>query len=518
MTTVHTSLGQGKIIESSTSRGRTMHRVEGPGFSKWFYSNEIVPGDHEHINEREVDEENSVVLPYNPTPQFPDSVLPDESTLQPVYELDEDERLENIDSLDVKRISEKLGPKFVKIPEAKINRDSNYGQMVSDPERYAREVRGGFQRVAENAQIIDLFYLMDSDNTVRQAAWKDVRAKAVRLRKSGSVNVQEITPRAIHALVQGDNGVYDTVVVRGGATIGSGSVTEWACSCPWGQHAFTRKHTYVGRLCSHAYAAYMELQANSGSKMDFNPNVPRRDRRKTPLQPAMLPTRLQSRVASELDEYDVRGPLESFVDWAQDDWASPLVVEEYSDAHGLSESEENDLTRRVDRLIETLETYGDEGSFEDMVLDIDDFCDNKLVEARLNVEVQNYIPRRHERTVVDVEEDERTYGIVNEGDEYRVAGGGLLGSDDRRHGPSPFSGSGPRDRFNPETSKQRADREDVMEDVTELSDDTSYTRTSRLRVAGRHFSLQEQLDLINEAQGDDEILGRLDLRGTHYEL
>ena len=53
-----------------------------------------------------------------------------------------------------------------------------------------------------------------------------------------------------------------------------------------------------------------------------------------------------------------------------------------------------------------------------------------------------------------------------------------------------------------------------MEDVTELSEKTA----RNLRVAGRTFSFQEQMDLINEALGDDEVLGRLDLRGTHYEL
>lgn len=35
---------------------------------------------------------------------------------------------------------------------------------------------------------------------------------------------------------------------------------------------------------------------------------------------------------------------------------------------------------------------------------------------------------------------------------------------------------------------------------------------------GHIYTFQEQMDLINEALGDDEVLGRLDLRGTHYEL
>lgn len=519
MTRVNTPLGAGQVVESTSSHGKTSHLVEGSGFSRWFEAKDVFFFDDvEHLEDNVVDEENTTTLPYNPNPQVSPHTLPDEATLQPIYEIDEEERLQDTDSLDVHTLSKRLGPKFVKLKESAVDRDSALGRMTSDPERYAREVRGGFERVAENTRLVDFFYLMDSDKVIRESAWKDVRAKANRLRREGAVNVQELTPRAIHAIVQGDNGVYDTVVVRGGATIGSGSITEWACSCPWGQHAFTRKHTYVGRLCSHAYAAYMELQAKG--KMDFNPDTQRRDRRKTPLAPALLPTRYQSKVASELDGYEDRYAglnVEVQDYYPETHYLDRVDLEE--DERGYSEYDPEDDHYKVGAVDQETGYYtqirrDSEGNEMGVIYD------------PLDREVDTFYPQ--DGLVFDYGEDsdslssfvsdlsdEDAYGFRRDFHSRRK----------RRHSTSlfdnsggsakkPFSGSGWREPLIPETSKERAEREDEMEDVTELSGKTA----RNLRVAGRTFSFQEQMDLINEALGDDEVLGRLDLRGTHYEL
>ena len=105
--------------------------------------------------------------------------------------------------------------------------------------------------------------LVLADKEIRTAAWRDVRAKAMRLRKEGRVHIKSSTPDAFYANVDGDNGVYDTIIVRGNVfDMGGQSVTAWHCSCDWGKWAFKRKLTYVGRFCSHAYASYMEMQSN----------------------------------------------------------------------------------------------------------------------------------------------------------------------------------------------------------------------------------------------------------------
>ena len=575
MTRVNTALGEGRIIETSSNRGRTSHLVEGEGFSRWFTATEVFEMDEvEESKSDNFNPDNNTRLPYNPTPQHTDFTLPDESTLQPVNEIDTGERTEDEDSLSVERISEKLGPKFVKLKADRVDRDSNYGRLLSDPERYAREFRAGLPPLdMSNQKMADMFYLMDSDPMVKQAAWLDVQKKAVRLRTSGNIDVQEMTPRAIHAVVEGDNGVYDTVVVRGGAVVGSGSISEWACACEWGRWAFVRKHTFVGRLCSHAYAAYMELQSKAA--VDLNKEISK-GRKNKDNYPALLPFRNSS-------AEDAPGLLERFCDWA-DDWANPVELEEYISEKNIDRRSAEWLDNQIEKLIEYIQMGGEDAQgFIQSVSRTPQY-------ASLSVEEGNVYPETHFVDEVDVEEDERSYADfdhTDDNDEYKVAGvdqdtgyysqvftevdGSEVGviydpldrivdefspdngvefsrgeeeeelesfvnslSDEEAYGKEhdfreahypganefethqPFSGSGWRPSLAPETSKERAEREDEMEDVTELSS-TPTNRLANHRYAGRIFSFQEQMDLINEAQGDDEVLGRLDLRNTHYE-
>lgn len=107
--------------------------------------------------------------------------------------------------------------------------------------------------------------LVEADKSIRTAAWRDVRAKAMRLKREGHVTVKDMTPGSIMASVVGDNGTYDVVILKG-ASIGGvegHSISNWHCGCEWGNWAFKRKLTFVGRLCSHAYASYLTLQSAS---------------------------------------------------------------------------------------------------------------------------------------------------------------------------------------------------------------------------------------------------------------
>jgi hypothetical protein len=113
----------------------------------------------------------------------------------------------------------------------------------------------------------------------REAAWTDVRQKALRLRREGRVHVNDIGQGRIYATVEGDHGTYDTMILKGGSMGGWGggqSITNWHCACLWGQWAFKRRFSYVGRLCSHGYAAYLEMQAQHMKKHPehFRPHRP----------------------------------------------------------------------------------------------------------------------------------------------------------------------------------------------------------------------------------------------------
>jgi hypothetical protein len=118
----------------------------------------------------------------------------------------------------------------------------------------------------------DHTYLCDVDKSYRTAAWSDVREKAMRLRKEGKVTINDIGEGRIYATVQGDHGTYDTMIVKGGSMGGIGggqSITNWNCSCDWGRWAFKRQMTYIGRLCSHAYAAYLDMQSQDITPAHF---------------------------------------------------------------------------------------------------------------------------------------------------------------------------------------------------------------------------------------------------------
>jgi hypothetical protein len=110
--------------------------------------------------------------------------------------------------------------------------------------------------------------VISSDRLVALAAWKDVVAKSVRLRSEGAVQVEVYKPEVITAYVQGDNGRYYTTVQRLGSHPAGGrqnltasQVSGWSCECDWGHWAYLRKRSFVGRMCSHAYALFSEMRS-----------------------------------------------------------------------------------------------------------------------------------------------------------------------------------------------------------------------------------------------------------------
>lgn len=169
-------------------------------------------------------------------------------------------------------VQARLGDKYVDIP-VDVDHSSLQARLDEDPARVVSDIRmSNFENRGELdpriGQQIDLEYV---DTELRTAAWSDVRKKAIRLRTSGAIQLEAANPTAIVARVTGDHGIYDVAVLRGNALTGSSSITEWTCSCPWGDWAFERERTFVGRLCSHAYAAYLELRSLASKRRKDKP-------------------------------------------------------------------------------------------------------------------------------------------------------------------------------------------------------------------------------------------------------
>lgn len=94
------------------------------------------------------------------------------------------------------------------------------------------------------------------------AAWRDVQAKAKRIRKAGGVNITHSSDVMVIANVQGDHHVYETGLQRvpGRRT----AVAVYSCGCKWGAYhwgADDDMSRFAGRMCSHALALQYEAQA-----------------------------------------------------------------------------------------------------------------------------------------------------------------------------------------------------------------------------------------------------------------
>lgn len=253
---VHEDFGPGELASTRIVRGQREFLVEGSGFSIWLTEREF----KRHGGSELVNDENSTTLPYNPEPQF-NALLPEtETTMQPNDHIDPEERLHPADSISFADESEE---------EPGPNPDLFAKGASADPYDMIRVKESSLEYDYLDPRVGQYMDLIEADKQMRTAAWKDVRSKALRLRREGKVHVKTANPEAIYASVEGDTGTYDTIIIRGNVfDLGGQSVTQWSCDCGWGKWAFKRKISYVGRFCSHAYATYLEMQSqvNKGKK------------------------------------------------------------------------------------------------------------------------------------------------------------------------------------------------------------------------------------------------------------
>jgi len=158
-----------------------------------------------------------------------------------------------------------LGDRYASIPDAPDH--SEVGRFRQDP--YGAIVRKGSMELdagldRETGEWMDLVL---ADRSIRTAAWKDVRQKAVRILRDGGVHVKASDSNAILASVDGDHATYEVMILNGSAYPNGGfsggkrAIANWKCGCEWGKWAFKRKFTFVGRLCSHGYATYLAQQS-----------------------------------------------------------------------------------------------------------------------------------------------------------------------------------------------------------------------------------------------------------------
>ena len=421
--TVETQFGTGRVVDHEVVRGRVSYKVEGPGFSTWIEA-AAMPLDFQMMPHPDDVQDNSVTLPYNPEPQtwtnpHDQNIVPGEQVINTdkrtapadsvdlqadgeSYEPGPDPKLFATAGLDPEDIQAKLGPKYVNAFQ-EHDFTSLQARIDENPELVMAEYR---ERVAELVAQADQEYLERvglnehleaSDHHIREAAWKDVRAKAVRLRHSGQVMTHAANPDIIATQVTGDHGTYEVMVIRSNIFQGSSAVDSWTCECPWGQWAFVRDDKFLGRMCSHAYASLMELQAMTRSK---NPNPRFRDTPGIGFDMSEVRNRVRSsRTAESMD-------VETVIDYARDNVYDTLA-ENGLDIH---DSEAYDLIQETWR--------SSLGMYEDMYgLDIPEEVYNRY--ASRTDEVVDIGTKVFHRDYADI------YGTVIEdsGDAYLVDGG-----------------------------------------------------------------------------------------------
>lgn len=127
------------------------------------------------------------------------------------------------------------------------------------------------------------------------AAWKDVRAKAKRIRSEGRVRIVSAPNNGamwVSAEVEGDTNVYQTTITH---QPGHKNVAMWECGCAWASYSWGRTgrwRRYEGRMCSHALATLFEAQAQQmfGGEIAEQAEMPSyRDSTVPVLQPTNYP-------------------------------------------------------------------------------------------------------------------------------------------------------------------------------------------------------------------------------------
>lgn len=153
-----------------------------------------------------------------------------------------------------------------------------YGRLMSSEEAVSQDVED-----ARHDELpihrLNMLVTAATDPSFRfhvTAAWKDVQAKAKRIRSQGGVSIKYSDGMTVVADVKGDHNVYETALQR--APGRRQSVAMYACGCKWGAYhwgAADDLSRFAGRMCSHALA----LQYEAASRGMFGRDVKADDTR-----------------------------------------------------------------------------------------------------------------------------------------------------------------------------------------------------------------------------------------------
>lgn len=173
-------------------------------------------------------------------------------------------------------VEHKHGPDY-----RELNAPSGYhpawgGAAAPDPyERLMSSVPAGVTEddLPRHPSALSMLVTAAADPSFRfhvTAAWRDVQAKAKRIRSQGGVSIKHSDGMTVVADVQGDHNVYETALQR--APGRRQSVAVYACGCKWGAYhwgASDDLSRFAGRMCSHALA----LQYEAASRGMFGRDV-----------------------------------------------------------------------------------------------------------------------------------------------------------------------------------------------------------------------------------------------------
>ncbi|AON96857.1 LysM-like endolysin [Mycobacterium phage Tonenili] len=259
-------------------------------------------------------------------------------------------------------------------------------------------------------------HLIEANPQIREAAWRDVRAKALRLRREGRVHVKDVAPDRIYASVDGDHGTYDVMIAKGSAFGGFGgghAISNWRCACEWGKWAFQRRMTYVGRLCSHGYAAYLTMQSEHMKGKPRQRRMPQVRKRADALQ--NTPQRLVPELAVN-DSDDAHTFLDVTEDERKDTGPDDVITEKdivhFSRLMAKCDAERLPYPRT---LVAFLERYADDQTPEDWKIEDTGKAAPALEELRdwADTSQEDYLGNMEERVedIRDAVDTAREYGV-----------------------------------------------------------------------------------------------------------
>lgn len=93
------------------------------------------------------------------------------------------------------------------------------------------------------------------------ASWRDIQAKARRIRTEGGVRIVASRDNVIVGHIRGEHGVYETEII---SSPGRRNTAAWHCGCKWASYSWGRSgpwKRFEGRMCSHALALTFEAQS-----------------------------------------------------------------------------------------------------------------------------------------------------------------------------------------------------------------------------------------------------------------